>query len=135
MFFEQYPGELEQVTTNSPSPFRIPSGEALGPGRDAKMVEVGKGVIPTIGLHLIRQPAGGRVDVPKTTTNHLYAVISGKARVTVEGGVTETLSRGDLIAVPCWHAHSLEASEDMIVFRVSDEPLLEKLGLVKTAAH
>jgi gentisate 1,2-dioxygenase len=135
MFYEPYPGGLEQVTTNSPSSFRIPSSQALGAGRDAKLVEVAKDVIPTIALHLMRQPAGSRVDVAKSTTNHLYAVISGKARFSVEGGVTETLSPGDLIAVPCWHAHSLDAPEDATVFRVSDEPLLKKLGLSRIAAH
>jgi gentisate 1,2-dioxygenase len=35
--------------------------------------------------------------------------------------------------VPCWHAHSLTAEENAIVFRVTDEPLLAKVGLVKSA--
>ena len=43
------------------------------PGRDAKTVEVGAGIMPTIAMHLIRQPAGARIDMGKTTTNHLYA--------------------------------------------------------------
>ncbi len=38
-----------------------------------------------------------------------------------------------MIAMPCWHAHAIEAAEDAVVFRVSDEPLLTKLGLVRTA--
>ena len=136
MFFEQYPaGGLEPIKTYGPSPFRIPSGEALGSGRDAKTVEVAKDIMPTIGMHLMRQPKGGRVNVAKTTTNNLYAVVSGKARFTAEGGMTETLGPGDVIAVPCWHSHSIEAPEDTVVFRVSDEPLLTKLGLVRSAAH
>ena len=40
----------------APTPMRIPSGKALGPGRDAKTVEIAKDVMPTIALHLIRQP-------------------------------------------------------------------------------
>ena len=71
--------------------------------------------------------------MPKTTVNHLYSVISGKARVTVEGGANESLAVGDVMTVPCWHAHSLAAEEDTIVFRVTDEPLLAKVGLIKTA--
>lgn len=136
MFFEQYPsGGLEPITSNAPSPMRIPSSEALGPGRDAKIVEIAKGIMPTIGLHLIRQPAGGHLDLAKTTTNNIYAVVAGKARFTAEGGFTETLGSGDVIAVPCWHEHRIDAPEDTIVFRVSDEPLLAKLGLGKSAAH
>ena len=41
-------------------------------------------------------------------------------------------SVGDVITVPCWHAHTIVAEGDAIVFRVTDEPLLAKVGLVKT---
>jgi len=135
MFFEPYPdGEMEPVTSRGPTPMRIPAGEALGPGRDAKTVEVGAGIMPTIAMHLMRQPAGGRIDVGKTTVNHLYAVSSGKARFKVEAGTDEVLGVGDLIAVPCWHTHTIEAPEDTVIFRVSDEPLLKKLGLARNGA-
>jgi gentisate 1,2-dioxygenase len=36
--------------------------------------------------------------------------------------------------MPCWHAHAIEAIEDADIFRVSDEPLLSKLGLGRTTA-
>src|SRR5215467_15436176 len=98
MFFEQYPaGGLEQVTSSGPSPMRIPAGEALGPGRDAKVAEVARGVMPTIAMHLMRQPAGGRADMPKSTANNIYAVVSGQARVTADGGFAETLGMGDVV--------------------------------------
>jgi gentisate 1,2-dioxygenase len=135
MFFEPYPsGGLEPITVRGPSPMRIPSGEALGPGRDAKTIEVGKGVMPTIAMHLMRQPKGGRIDAPKSTVNNIYAVVSGSARFTPESGPAETLGVGDVIAMPCWHAHTIEAAEDAVVFRVCDEPLLRVLGLARTAA-
>ena len=135
MFFEQYPGGgLEQVASSGPSPMRIPAGEALGSGRDAKVVEVAKGVMPTISMHLMRQRAGGRTDMPKSTANNIYAVVSGKARVTADGGFAETLGMGDVAAIPCWHRHSIEAPEDTVVFRVSDEPILYKAGLLRSAS-
>jgi gentisate 1,2-dioxygenase len=71
-------------------------------------------------------------EVAKTTVNHLYSVISGKARVKIEGGADETLAVGDVMTVPCWHAHTLTADEDAVLLRVTDEPLLAKVGLVKT---
>jgi gentisate 1,2-dioxygenase len=136
MFFEQYPaGGLEPIKQSGPSPLRIPSAQALGEGRNAKLVEIAEGIMPTIALHLMRQPAGSRLDVGKTTTNNIYAVISGRARFAAEGGLAETLGPGDVIALPCWHAHAIEAGEDATILRVSDEPLLAKLGLAKTAAH
>ena len=40
---------------------------------------------------------------------------------------------GDVMTVPCWHTHALEADRDSILLQVTDEPLLAKVGLVKTA--
>jgi gentisate 1,2-dioxygenase len=135
MFFEPYPqGGLEPVKGEGATPLRIPTDGALGPGRDAKEVEIGKDVMPTIGLHLMRQPAGGHIDIAKSTANKIYAVISGHPRFDVGDGFSETLGPGDVIAVPCWHRHSIDAPDDSTIFRVSDEPLLEKLGLMKTAS-
>ena len=96
-------------------------------------MEIAKGALPTIGLHLLRLPSGERRDVAKTTVNHLYSVISGKAHVEIAGGTAESLSVGDVITVPCWHAHALIADADAILLQVTDEPLLAKVGLVKTA--
>jgi gentisate 1,2-dioxygenase len=135
MFFEPHPSRaLEPITSHGPSPMRTPAADALGAGRDAKMVEVGAGIMPTIGMHLIREPAGGRIEVGKTTVNHIYAVSSGSALFAVGSGFVETLGVGDVIAVPCWHAHTIEATEDTVIFRVCDEPLLKKLGLARMAA-
>jgi gentisate 1,2-dioxygenase len=133
MFFEPNPAGFEAITYAGPSPLRISARDALGPGNDAKTVEIAKGVLPTLGLGLVRLPSGARREVAKTTVNHLYSVIAGGARVEVEGGANNCLAVGDVMTVPCWHAHSLVAEEDAIVFQVTDEPLLAKVGLVKTA--
>ena len=133
MFFEPYPeGGLEAITSTGATPMRIPSRVALGEGSDAKTVEIAKGIMPTIALKLIRQPKGGHLPVPKTTANAIYAVISGKARFIAEG-FDETAGVGDVIAMPCWHAHTIEAPQDTVVFKVTDEPIFEKLGLAKSA--
>ncbi|MGH6769807.1 MAG: cupin domain-containing protein [Xanthobacteraceae bacterium] len=132
MFFEPHPaGGLEAITARGTSPMRILSGEALGPGRDAKTVEIAKDVMPTIALHLLRQPKGGTASFEKSTNNTIYAVVSGKARFR-SGEFDETLGVGDVAAMPCWHAHTIEAPEDAVVFRVTDEPIFEKLGLART---
>ena len=130
-----FPGSFEKITKNAPSHYRIPSREALGPGNDAKTVEIAKDVMPTIGLHLIRLPSGARREVAKTTANNLYSVIEGKARIEIEGGMTEIMAVGDVITVPCWHAHTIAAEGDTILLRVTDEPILAKLGLVRTALN
>jgi gentisate 1,2-dioxygenase len=131
MFFEHHPAGLETVTRTGPTPMRFPAGEPLGPGREAKIAEIARDVMPTFGLHLVRLPAGAKAEVAKTTTNHIYAVVSGSVHVTADG-IAETLGAGDVIAMPCWHEHGYRAESDCVIFRVSDEPLLAKLGLVRT---
>lgn len=133
MFFEPYPqGGLEAITSTGPTPMRIPARDALGEGSDAKTVEIAKGVMPTIALNLIRAPKGGSMQMPKTTANTIYAVVSGKARFIAEG-FDATAGVGDVVAMPCWHAHTIEAPQDTVVFKVSDDPIFEKLGLARTA--
>jgi gentisate 1,2-dioxygenase len=133
MFFEPNPAGFEDIRDSRPSPYRIPARETLGPGNDTKLVEIAKGVLPTIGLHLLRLPAGAKREVARTTVNHLYSVIDGTARVVIEGGASETLGLGDVMVVPCWHAHEISAAESAILLQVTDEPLLAKVGLVRTA--
>jgi gentisate 1,2-dioxygenase len=133
MFFEPYPpGGLEPITSEGPTAMRIPSREALGEGADAKTVEIAKGIMPTIALHLIRQPKGGMVEAPKSTANAIYAVVSGQARFIAEEFDT-VIGVGDVVAMPCWHAHTIEAPQDAVVLKVTDEPIFEKLGLSRTA--
>jgi len=132
MFFEHHPNGLEKVTSSGPTPMRFPAGAPLGPGREAKIAEIAKDVMPTFGLHLVRLPAGTKAEVAKTTTNFVYAPVSGAVRFTAEDGTNVTLAPGDVIAMPCWHAHSYQAATDAVIFRVSDEPLLARLGLVRT---
>jgi gentisate 1,2-dioxygenase len=135
MFFEHNPAGFEKVTKNAPSHYRIPAREALGPGNHAKTVEIAKDVMPTIGLHLIRLPSGTRRDVAKTTANNLYSVIEGEAQIKIEGDMNASLAVGDVITVPCWHSHTITAEGDTILLRVTDEPLLARVGLVRTAAN
>jgi gentisate 1,2-dioxygenase len=133
MFFEPYPqGGLEAVSSTGPTPMRIPSREALGGGNEARTVEIAKDIMPTIALHLIRQPKGSSASFEKSTVNTIYAVVSGKARFR-SGDFDQTAGVGDVVAMPCWYAHTIEAPEDTVVFKVSDTPIFEKLGLAKTA--
>ena len=132
MFFEANPTGFETVTRPAPPSYRMPAREALGPGNDAKTVEIAKDALPTIGLHLMRLPKGARHEMRKTTVNNLYSVIEGCAGIVVEGGMNETLTVGDVVTVPCWYAHSIVADADTILLQVSDEPLLRKVGLVRT---
>jgi gentisate 1,2-dioxygenase len=40
---------------------------------------------------------------------------------------------GDVIAVPAWQPHTHAAVEDAVLFRVSDEPVMSRLGFLRAA--
>ena len=110
-FFEPHP-EAFQRPTERDSAFRIPLGEALAYGAGTRSVEIAKDVMPTIGLHAIRLPSGAATEKLHETANNIYAVVTGTVRATIDGQADEFLARGDVLAVPSWHAHVLHGVED-----------------------
>jgi gentisate 1,2-dioxygenase len=135
MFFEPHPERFEKVKRNDPaSRFRIPSSQSLGNGKHVRNVQIAKGIMTTIGLHLICQPGGTHTDFDKSTANNLYAVIAGRALFTIDGIGKSELTRGDVIAVPCWYEHRLDALDDSSLLRVTDEPLFSALHFLRDEA-
>ena len=50
-------------------------------------------------------------------------------RISVEKLEPVELVRGDVIAIPCWHAFTIEGLADWSqLIRVSDEPVMNALG-------
>lgn len=134
VFIERSPHGYEPPThTDTKSPFLFSPQEVLGSGNAAADVAIGAEHMPSIGLHLMRLPSGTTRKFPKSTANNLYAIINGNVRVDVEGGLSGVLGKGDLVAVPCWHHHSLQAQGDATFLRVTDEPVLKALGYLRTA--
>ena len=130
MFFEPYPqGGLEAITSTGPTPMRIPSREALGAGqrRQDRRDRQGHHADDRAASD---PPAEGR---PRRRCRRRPPTPSTRwspaRRASSPSGFDETAGVGDVIAMPCWHAHTIEAPEDTVVFKVSDEPIFEKLGL------
>jgi gentisate 1,2-dioxygenase len=138
MFFEPHPSTFEPITRIEPaSPLRISSGNrvaAAGRAQISSWRPIAVGVLPTIGLDLIsltkEHPAPG----PKTTANHIYAVIEGTCVVTIEAGKEHKLGRGDLLAVPAWTVHVLATPHAAIVLRVTDAPIMAAANLLRSEA-
>ena len=93
--------------------------------------EFGDPAMATISLHMIRLAPGVETQLHRTTANNIYAVAQG-AGVSVIDGDSFAWSRGDVIAVPAWRPHSHCAGDDAILLRVSDQPVLQKLTLLRT---
>lgn len=132
MSFEPSPLGYEGCEDKAPdSPFRIPPAKVFQPGQTG-VVEIAKGVMPTIGLHLIRYDRGGGTEMAKGPIDSVYAVIGGRARFVTGQGWEASAERGDVVAMPCDNGHKIEAlADDTIVLRVSDEPIFTGLGLIR----
>jgi len=144
MFFESAEEEetdaaAETAPPTKDSPFVFPLTETIArldaaapdpTGRFGTSVELGNPAMDTIGLFMMRLPPNKKTTSYRTTANNIYAVVKGTGATTIDGERFEW-SRGDVIAAPAWLPHFHEAAEDALVFRVSDEPVMQRLGFMR----
>ena len=88
-------------------------------------IELGHPALATMALYMMRLDAGIRTAPYRTTANNIYAVVQGDGASIVDGERFEW-RRGDVIAVPAWRPHCHEAKGDAILFRVTDEPVMQR---------
>ena len=79
---------------------------------------------------MMRLAAGRRTATHRTTANNIFAVVRGSGASTIDGERFEW-KRGDVMAAPSWRPHFHEASDDAILFRVTDEPVMKRLGFYR----
>lgn len=141
MFYEQHPDGIEQnveLLDEAPIAFRwhdslsaLDARQKLAGPDSPVSIELGPAKLDTIGLHMVRIPAGVATPPLRTTANAIYAVVRGKGISHIED---ESLNWGfgDTIAVPAWRPFSHQAEEETVLLRVTDEPVLRKLGWLRT---
>jgi gentisate 1,2-dioxygenase len=150
MFFEPAEEEGEAANNTTPpttdSPFvftladtlkRLDAATPEPAGPFGTHIELGKPAMDTIGLHMLRLAPRARTARYQATANNIYAVVKGSGVTTIDGERFEW-GRGDVLAAPAWRPHFHEASEDALMFRVTDQPVMERLGLYREegqAAH
>ena len=67
----------------------------------------------------------------RTVGSAMWQVFEGAGQAQV-GDATFELATGDIVAVPSWVRVSITASSDLDLFRFSDEPVYQALGLDRT---
>jgi gentisate 1,2-dioxygenase len=90
-------------------------------------IELGHPALATTALYMMRLAPCVRTAPYRTTANNIYAVVQGEGESTVDGERFEW-QRGDVIAAPAWRPHWHEATGDAILFRVTDEPVMQRFG-------
>ncbi|MFN0301202.1 MAG: cupin domain-containing protein [Burkholderiales bacterium] len=140
MFFEHYPTQYEPVRDKprqSPFVFKwIESEKRLADATDTPhyghQIEFGDPAMDTLGLFMQRLGRGRTTERLQTTANNVYAVFRGRGTTEVDGERFEW-SKGDVIVAPGWRAHHHAVHEDAVLFRVTDAPVQQRLGLLRTA--
>jgi gentisate 1,2-dioxygenase len=149
MFFEPHPDEFEKETaviqtspTGSPMHFpwaqserRLKEVSARANGKPAE-IALGEPALDTMALSMMELKAGQRTEPRKVMANNVLGVVQGEGATEVEGR-TLTWSRGDVIVVPSWQEHIHRSDGGAVLFRVSDEPVMQKLGFLRegNSAH
>jgi gentisate 1,2-dioxygenase len=142
MFFELYPGGVqpaERVEERSPLRFAWSDVEprlraaAIDPsGRDGRKLVLETPSLRTIRLAMLALDAGTVTAARQTTATNIYSVVAGSGTTTVDG-VALDWQRGDVFVAPAWRPHVHRADAEAVLFCVSDEPLLEAIGMLREA--
>jgi len=88
----------------------------------------GEGAMPTIGASMRLLPKGGRTCAYRSTDGAVFVGVEGSVSVTIEGQ-TFNLGPQDVLSVPGWHLHQIEAETEAVFFSFSDAPVHQKLAL------
>ena len=88
----------------------------------------GGDVLPTMRAEFHRLAPGARTAPRRDVGSAVCQVFDGSGRVEVDGRGWD-VERGDIFVVPSWAVVSLEAEGGLDLFRYSDTPIIEKLGL------
>jgi len=140
MFYEQYPGGTQPVTSEPNShPFVYSRAHVLEeiaklPARNGvrRLVLPSREHIPTIELAYLEIAKGARTPTQRTTASRVFAATSGAGRARI-GDLDTQWVRGDVLAVPSWAPFELAATDDALLFEVTDEPTLRMLGFYRDA--
>jgi gentisate 1,2-dioxygenase len=148
MFFERHPNEFEAEDHEKFDRAKAPASElplayprqeteerlsrakADPSGRFGVQIELGHPAMDTISLWMMRLGAGTKTLPYRTTANNIYAVVRGRGATVIDGRRL-AWERGDIIAVPAWYEHHHESDQDSVLFRVTDEPVMSKLGYLR----
>jgi len=92
----------------------------------------GKSVVPTLSFRSqLLRPNENLLD-ERRTANIVYCALEGEGTTVINGERFDWL-KNDIFVVPAWHWHHHEnGSADSVLFSVTDQPAVEKLGVFRS---
>jgi gentisate 1,2-dioxygenase len=91
----------------------------------------GGDVMPTIRAEFHRLCPTTSTTPRREVGSSVWQVFAGSGSITVDGA-TNHIEHGDLFVVPSWREYQLIADEGMDLFRFSDAPVVEAVGLYRS---
>jgi gentisate 1,2-dioxygenase len=104
-------------------------------GRFGIQVELGSPALATIALYMMRLLPGTSTVPYRTTASSIYSVVEGQGETVVDKKNVLQWQRGDVFVVPSWWTHFHRSEKGAVLFRVTDEPALTKLGFLLSEAQ
>jgi gentisate 1,2-dioxygenase len=92
----------------------------------------GRSPMPTIGTFAQRLPKGFATRPYRSSDSTVYVCLEGEGTATIAAADAEQVfdfARRDVFVVPSWHAFTLAARADTLLFSFSDRPVQQVLGL------
>ena len=85
-------------------------------------------ILPTMGANLALLPKGFKGEPYRSTDGGVFCVAEGKGTTIVDG---KTLEWGvnDVFVIPPWKRYQHNATEEAVLFSISDRPAQEALGI------
>jgi gentisate 1,2-dioxygenase len=90
----------------------------------------GGDVMPTIRAEFHRLRAGAVSEPRREVGSSVWQVFAGSGSVLISG-IEHRLEPGDLFVVPSWAEYELTSGDGLDLFRFSDAPIFEALGLYR----
>ena len=85
-------------------------------------------MLPTMGAPLAMLPKGYHGEPYRSTDGTIFACAEGRGTTTVDGQVLEW-EPNDVFVAPPWRRYQHNASEQSVLFSISDRPAQEALPI------
>lgn len=125
--FERTRASLQAIARSTPDPHHGFKLRYVNPA-------TGASPMPTIGAFAQMLPAGFETKPYRCTDGTVHVCLEGSAEVQV-GDQRWRIQQNDVFVVPSWHALSMRADSDAVLFSFSDRPVQQVLGLWREQRH